>query len=187
MRKTFQFLYLGNLIPSKGIFLILHACRILVERGNDFLCLFVGSGTKELSVKGLQEKIVRMELDAKCMICGAKYGEEKERIFQMSDAFLFPTTYHNECFPLVLLEAMQHSLPIIATPVGAIPDIVQQGKNGLIIPENDALALAQAMQELMASPDQAKEMGQCGSAIYKAKYTKQSFETTLAGILQNIS
>jgi len=63
--------------------------------------------------------------------------------------------------------------------------MVQHGKNGLIIPENDAPALAQAMQELIAMPDKAKEMGQCGNALYQAMYTKQIFETTLAGILQN--
>ena len=55
---------------------------------------------------------------------GRKYGEEKERLFRESDIFVFPTYYDIECFPLVLLEAMQYGLPCVNTDEGGIRDIV---------------------------------------------------------------
>jgi glycosyltransferase involved in cell wall biosynthesis len=57
---------------------------------------------------------------------GAKYGNEKTYFFEQADIFVFPS--HDECFPLVLLEAMQSGLPIISTNEGGIPDIVDNEK-----------------------------------------------------------
>ena len=55
---------------------------------------------------------------------------------------LFPTFYHNECFSLVLLEAMEHGLPCISTTEGGIPGIVDDGKTGFLVPKHDVAVLA---------------------------------------------
>ena len=185
--NIFRFVYVGNLIPDKGIKIILAACSILVKQGFiNFHCHIVGASSKEYSVEQLRADIREQGLNDYLTVHGAKYGEEKNAIMEQSDAFLSPTSYHNECFPLVLLEAMQHALPIIATPVGAIPDIVEGGVNGILVPERDAEALACAMKRLMEAPELALQMGQCGKEKYLANYTTEQFEQGLMGIISSI-
>lgn len=183
---NFQFLYLGHLIPAKGIPLILKACFILKQATPNFFCHIVGAGTNELSLSDLENQIKHLGLEEWVMAHGAKYGKEKEALLTEADALLFPTSYHNECFPLVLLEAMRHALPVIATPVGAIPDMVLHGENGLIVPENDADALAGAMLELLSAPEKAKKLGENGRKRYETLYTAQAFETALVSILNDL-
>ena len=86
-------------------------------------------------------------------------------------------------FPLVLLEAMQHALPIIATPVGAIPDMVEDGVTGLIIPEQDAKALAEAMQGFIEHPERIRSMGEAARGRFLQSYTVNRFEQHLLHIL----
>ena len=180
-----QFLYVGNLIPDKGVKVILDACSILVNCGyKNFHCHIVGAPSKECSVEQLRADICEVSINDYLTAHGAKYGEEKNAIMEQSDAFLFPTSYHNECFPLVLLEAMQHALPIIATPVGAIPDIVENGVNGILVPERDPEALACAMKRLMEAPELALQMGQRGRGKYLASYTINYFEQRLLNIIK---
>ena len=69
---------------------------------------------------------------------GRKYEKEKEETFAKADIFAFPTYYNNECFPLVLLEAMQHSLPVVSTFEGGIPDIVDEGEAGFLVAQKNA-------------------------------------------------
>jgi len=180
----FHFLTIANLNTSKGTLNLLKAGQLLLVEGAEFRIHFVGAPTAEISENQMREEIAKRNLGDLAIYHGRQYGADKESRFAEADAFVLPTL--DDCFPLVLLEAMQHALPIIATPVGAIPDMVQDGKNGFIIPENDAPSLAQAMQELMAMPDKAKEMGCCGNARYQAMYTKQIFERNLTEILTNI-
>ena len=76
----------------------------------------------------LNQKINDLNLQEYVTYLGKKYGDYKYEIFQSSDIFVFPTFYHNECFPLVLLEAMMFGLPVISTSEGGIPDIVKMVK-----------------------------------------------------------
>ena len=67
----------------------------------------------------------------------------KSKVFENLPVLpLFSTFYHNECFPLVLLEAMEHGLPCISTTEGGIPGIVDDGKTGFLVPKHDVAVLA---------------------------------------------
>jgi len=65
---------------------------------------------------------------------GAKYGRDKRLSLTGADIFVLPTYYPSECFPLVLLEAMQCGLPVVSTYEGGIPDIVEHGRTGYLCP-----------------------------------------------------
>jgi glycosyltransferase involved in cell wall biosynthesis len=113
-------------------------------------------------------------------------NEEKEAIFAKSDIFVFPTYYDNETFGLVNLEAMQAKLPIISTPEGGIPDMVEEGENGFIVSQKDAEALADKLEELIKDPQKRKEMGQKGYEKYQRAFTLQVFEERFTDILKKI-
>ena len=70
---------------------------------------------------------------------------------------MFPSTY--EGFGLVVLEAMSQGLPVIATPVGCVPDLVRDGETGVIVPLRDSKGLAGAVTRLMASPSSRARLG----------------------------
>lgn len=179
-----NFLYLGNLIPGKGVLVLLNACRLLANDDKAFRCHIVGAGTKELSVEDCRSLVKRHNLVDFVVIHGPLYGVEKEKIWEQCDVFVFPTFYHNECFPLVILEAMQHSLPVIATPVGAIPDMVIDGETGLIVPVNDVPTLAAAMSKIMEKVSQSSDLGNNSQRKFLGNYTVEQFENTLISILQ---
>ena len=178
-----HFLTISNLNSSKGTWTLLEACRHLQERGvHDFRVHFVGAGTAEISEEAFRGAIETQGLSGVAQYHGRLYGEEKERLLQKGDVFVHPTL--NDCFPLVLLEAMQHALPIIATPVGAIPDMVEDGVSGLIIPDQDAKALAEAMQGFIEHPERISSMGEAALDRFRKYFTKSFFEKRLTIILK---
>ena len=91
--------------------------------------------------------------------------------------------YHNECFPLVLLEAMMFSLPIISTSEGGIPDIVQNGETGFIVQKQNPEHLAEKILILINNPCKRKLMGVNGNEKFYKNYTLDIFEKRLTKIL----
>ena len=114
---------------------------------------------------------------------GRKYDKEKETIFKQADIFAFPTYYSNECFPLVLLEAMQVSLPILSTDEGGISSIIEEGKTGFLIPQKNSKVLAEKLQILIEQPELRVKMGQEGFKKYNEEFTLAKFEESLTSIL----
>ena len=93
---------------------------------------------------------------------GKRFGTDKEAFFSQADIFVFPTYYHNECFPLVLLEAMQQGIACISTNEGGIPSIIEEGKTGYIIEKKNASALADKIELLLNNPSLCQKMGENG-------------------------
>ncbi|MDT8375045.1 MAG: glycosyltransferase family 4 protein, partial [Bacteroidales bacterium] len=93
----------------------------------------------------------------------------------------------NDCLPLVLLEAMQHSLPVVSTPEGAIPDVVEDGVNGFLVPQKNATALADKLEVLIKDPDLRHKMGSAGRARYEAQFTLERFERRIVEILNQVA
>ena len=169
-----RLLFLSNLIPSKGVYVLLDACRILRERGLDFVCDFVGGESKEIDRATFEAEIAKRGLDDRVAYHGPKYGEEKEAFWQEADIFVQPT--YDDCFPLTLVEAMQHRRAIVSTDVGAIPDMVEDGENGFVCQQKDVDSLAEALAKLITDPALRTAMGERGYARYQELYTLEAFE-----------
>lgn len=180
-----NFITISNLNESKGILYLLDACRDLMQKGKiHFHLHLIGAATAEISAERMEQEICERNQSAYVTYHGKQYGEQKEKLLAMADVFVHPTL--DDCFPLVLLEAMQQALPIIATPVGAIPDIVENGVNGILVPERNPEALAQAMKHLMAAPEIAQQMGQNGEKLFLSKYAAKHFEECLLNTIKSI-
>lgn len=178
-------LFLSNLILSKGVLVLLDALKILKERGYRFVCDFVGGETKELNGRRFAHEIETRGLDGIALYHGRKYGKDKEDFLQMADMLVFPTYYFNECFPLVILEAMMYGLPVISTDEGGIRDEVKDGKNGFVVKPHDAVALADAIQRLLDDKDARQTMGAEGRRMFKEQFTMECFENNIKGILND--
>ena len=179
-------LFLSNLIVSKGVLTLLDALAILRERGCQFICDFVGGETQEMNADGFQEEVEIRGLQRYAIYHGRKYGMEKEAFLNDADIFVFPTYYEKECFPIVLLEAMQHGLPCVSTNEGGIPDIIDEGVTGVIVEKRNAKQLADKLELLLNSPALRKQMGENGYRKYKKHFTLAAFEEQFVGVLKDI-
>ena len=167
-------LFLSNLIESKGVFVLLDACKLLKEKGIQFTCNFIGGESKEINRAVFELEVRKRGINDCVTYYGPKYGEEKNKFWTECDIFVFPT--YNDCLPLVILEAMQWNLSVVATNEGGIPDLVKDGENGFIIPSKDANTLAAALEKLITNPKLCVEMGNNGYKKFKEQYTLTAFE-----------
>jgi len=183
--KPVEILFLSNLIESKGVYVLLEACTILKEKKMLFHCTYAG-GEGDISAEILTQSILKSDLSEQVHYAGKKYGADKSEIFSKADISVLPTFYSNECFPLVLIEAMQYSLPVVSTFEGGIPDVVEDGKTGFLVPQNDAVALAEKLELLIKNPVMRKEMGELGREKYEAEFTLAAFEARFTTILKEL-
>jgi len=179
-------LFLSNLIVSKGVLVLLDALRIVKEKGYSVACDFVGGETAELDSRKFQEEVTKRQLQGMAIYHGKKYGDEKEEFWCKAEAFVFPTFYPNECFPLVILEAMQHALPCVSTNEGAIPGIVEEGRTGFVVERQSPEATADAICKLLDSAELRKRMGTVGRQRYEQSFTLQAFERRMCDILHQL-
>lgn len=180
-----QLLYLGNMTRSKGAFVLLEACKILHQKQLNFKCNFVGAWN-DITEEEFNDFIHKNNLKQKVEYLGPKYDDDKWTVYQQSDIFVFPTYYHYECFPLVLLEAMQHALPVISTPEGGIRDIVDNEKTGYLVEQENEKELAEKLSILVENDKLRKQMGNEGRSKYEKVFTLNAFERRLKEILETV-
>ena len=176
-----QILFLSNLIESKGVYVLLEALKLLNEKRITFICNFVG-GEGDVSVSNFNYKVHELKLDKKVFYLGKKYEEDKIIIFKESDIFVHPS--FSDCFPLVLLEASQFSLPMISTHEGAIPEIIKEGFNGFLVNKKDILALSDKLEVLIKDEKLRLKMGRNAYLKYLNNYTLEKFENNMIEILK---
>lgn len=177
-------LFLSNLIPSKGVYVLLDACKILKEKGCKFVCDFVGGESKEITKEIFERAVEERGIKETVHYHGPQYGDDKKSFFSNAAIFVQPTM--NDCFPLTLLEAMQYKLPIITTSIGAIQDIVQNNESGYICQSEDVAALAFSIEELIKNKERSVEFGENGYKIFKEKFTLNQFNKNITNTLRSI-
>lgn len=102
----------------------------------------------------------------------------------MCDVFVQPT--FEDCFPLTIIEAMQHHLPVVSTTEGAIRDMVRHGENTFICGQNEVNSLVYALEKLISQPHISKKMGEKGFQYFKQNFTLQVFELTFINKLKEL-
>lgn len=133
---------IGRLSPEKGFDLLIHALSILRENGLDPILVIFGEGSER---RRLEESIRRLELTGSVFLAG--YCEKAYKCLPFFDAFVLPS--HSEGLPLTLLEAMQAGVPVVATRVGEIPRVLEQGLFGELASPGDVRGLASAIETVL--------------------------------------
>lgn len=182
--KIPHILFLSNLLISKGVVVLLDSLKVLKEKGCRVVCDFVGGETVEMDAAMFQAEVAKRGLEGMVVYHGRKYGKDKDAFLNTADIFVFPTFYHNECFPLVLLEAMEHGVACISTTEGGIPGIIDDGKTGFLVPKHDAETLAEKIQTLLSDAALRQRMGEAGREKFEKEFTLEVFEKRMAEILR---
>lgn len=178
-----RLLYLSNLIPSKGVYVLLDACKILKERGVLFVCDFVGGESKEISREVFETAVHERRLDEKINYLGCKYGDDKVAAYKNSDVFVLPTM--NDCLPLTIIEAMQQAVPIVSTDIGAVADLVEPMVTGLIADTNSPEDLAEKLQLLISDKSLREKLGRNALKAYNEKFSLEAFEQKMCECLKD--
>lgn len=154
----------GRLVPKKGFDVLVEACAILKRRGFDFEAVIVGEhGEQELD---LRKQIRALGLKDNVRFTGPLEQSRLYVEYQNADVFCLPCRVlengDRDGLPNVLMEAMACGLPVITTPVSGIPEIIEDGRNGTLVPPNDAHALADAIQRTGSDRMLARNLGRAG-------------------------
>lgn len=179
-----RLLYVGHLLESKGVGVLLEAFRALTERGQacelDLFGDFADAGF-ERQVRALASSAPvagRVRLHT-----GASQAE-KWALYARASVFCFPTHYEREAMPLVVLEAMQFALPVVATRWRGVLDLVDDETTGFLVPCRDPSALAERIGVLLEDAERRRAFGEAGRARYAAQFTlarwREAMERALA-------
>lgn len=179
-------LFVGLLEVSKGELDILQAIHILKNDGYKVHLRVAGQFKREEFKSQFFNLIESYHIKDEVTYLGIIQGEEKSNVFKKSDCFCFPSYFHSESFPLVLLEAMQYSLPIIATKWRGIPDMVENKVNGFLIDIKSPEQIAEKIQFLIENPDIRKQIGKNGRKIFNIKYEINAHLKEMGKVLSNI-
>jgi len=148
------FTAIGNLVWQKGHEYLIEACRILKARGVDFRCVIVGDGPRR---NRLSRLIRSCNVQSEVSLVGSVEHDEIGKYYRQSDVLIHPSV--SEGIPVVLMEAMAAGLPVIASDITGIPELVDDGRNGLLVQARDPEQLAAAAMRLIEDEDLRSRLG----------------------------
>ena len=157
-------LSVGRLVEKKGFDYLIKACAILKERGLRFHCQIVGGGD------GYTEKLVslikELGVEDTVNLHGAVTQEELRDIYKKATLFALPCLVvdngDRDGIPNVLVEAMSMRVPVVSTDISGIPELIENNVNGLLVPEKNAVAMADAIEKLLINPGLRQQLSDAG-------------------------
>ena len=150
-------LFVGSLIQYKGPDVLLRALPKIIEVFPDTLLVFVGDGRMRRELAELSKKL---SVDRYVKSVGFAKESFKPLYYEAADLFVLPSTMSTESFGVVNLEAMASGLPIVASKIGGIPDLVKDHENGLLVPPRDSDALADSITLILKDQDLKNKMSE---------------------------
>jgi glycosyltransferase involved in cell wall biosynthesis len=154
----------ANLRCGKGHDVLLRAAARVLQRHRDVVLQFVGDGPLRAP---LEQLAASLGIAARVRFMG--HRDDVAAILRTSDLFAFPSLM--EAFPNGVMEAMAVGLPVVATRVGGIPELVDDGRTGLLVAPNDADALSAGIERLLASPEEAELLGAAARRHIAQRYS----------------
>lgn len=184
----FRLLFVGLHTESKGVLQVLEAVHRLRQRGVRARAHMVGQWRSADEERAARLLLRRLELDPDAVhFCGRLEGSAKWQQYADADAFFFPTTYEAELMPLVLLEAMAHSLPVVATRWRCIPDVVQHGRSGSLFSPGDLPVAVEQLESLARDPGLRQERGRAGRQRYLRLFTLKRHLSAMAAVFHQVT
>jgi len=158
-------LYVGRLSPEKGVDRLIQAWKLIQACGRTLW--IVGEGPERPRL----EAMIREEEIANIRFTGFLNQQEMAEIWTKSSCSIVPSIW-KEPFGMVVLEAWAKGRPVVAHRIGALPEIIADGVDGLLVPENSPGELAKAILLLLENPSRAGQMGRAGLEKLKQRYSK---------------
>jgi glycosyltransferase involved in cell wall biosynthesis len=171
----------GTLHEVKGQAFLIEACRLLAARGVDFECAFVGDGPDR---QRLGEQAARAGLGSRVAFLGRRTRADVVRLLGEADVLVAPSVPsrdgRREGIPVAVMEGAACGIPVVASDLSGIPELIEDGKQGRLVPPGDAVALADALEQLHADPSLRQVLGREGRAKVLSEFDLDTNAASLA-------
>ena len=152
-------LAVGRLIEKKGLSDLVRACAVLRDRGVSFRCVIVGKGPLERELRRLAREL---KIDDRVELGGPQPREQLLELYRRASVFAAPCVVgsdgNRDGLPTVLVEAMALGVPVVSTDVTGIPELVENGSTGILVPQHAPAALADAIDRLLGDRSAASAL-----------------------------
>ncbi len=181
--KIIKILTVGLISKEKGIFTLIETANKLKDINISFEWVIIGRFASESLEKQCKNRIASLNLSNELNFVGEKYNEEKWYFYNNADIFVF-LSFQTEAQPLVLLEAMMFGLPLVATDWRGIPEIVDDGVNGFLVPVNNPEASAEKIKVLAGDYELRNRLGNEGRKKFLENYTVDKHLTAMENAIK---
>ncbi len=176
----------GRLVEKKGFADLIEACRLLKGKGIAVRCKIIGEGPLR---EDLEKRIAEAGLADTVELAGPRSQPEIRAALAEATAFVLPCVEEKsggmDILPTVITEAMAARLPVVSTRLAGIPEMVIDGKTGFLVSPGDAAAVADAVQKLLANPDEARSMGAAGRRHAESVFSEDVTIPQLLALLRS--
>jgi colanic acid/amylovoran biosynthesis glycosyltransferase len=185
--RSLRLVTVGRLVEKKGIEYALHAVRILVDRGRDVEYRVLGDGPRRDRLVAL---VAELGLGDRVTLHGRHDQAKVREVMEESDVLVAASVTaadgDEEGIPNVLKEAMAIGLPVVGTSHAGIPELIEDGVSGFLVPERDEAKLADALERLARDSGRWAAMGRAGRAKIEMEYDIHRLNDRLAGLLEGL-
>jgi glycosyltransferase involved in cell wall biosynthesis len=177
---TNRLVLVAGLTPQKGHLFLLRALAEVVRHGDDFEMLFVGDGPLRPL---LEKEIARLELQGRVRITGWQSNAEVRELLRSARALVMPSFAEN--LPVAMMEALAMGRPVLGTYIAGVPELIEHGVNGWLVPAGNVAATASAIRAILATPvPDLTRMGRAGARVVAARHDAAREATKLAELFQ---
>jgi len=182
-----QILFAGRLIERKGLPVLLRALALVAEE-RDVVLHLVGEGHER---PGLERLASELGIEGRVHFHGWVSQEELDRLYRTCDLFVLPSVVDSggdtEGLGVVLIEALRYRKPVIGSEVGGIPDIIEDGVSGLLVPPGEPRALAAAIRRVLDDPALARRLGEDGFQYVAEKFDWERIADKMADLYHSLT
>ena len=165
----------GSLYPVKGHTFLLDTMPAVLQRFPNIVLIIAGRGELEVSLK---DQAKRLGIERKVRFLGMR--QDIPRLLALMDVFVLPSL--SEGLSMALLEAMAAEKPVVATRVGGNPELVEEGKTGMLVTAEDAAELAAALVEMLREPTTLHLFGKTGAVRVQRNFSIHRMSTQYADL-----
>ncbi|MGE0224543.1 MAG: glycosyltransferase family 4 protein [Acetobacteraceae bacterium] len=176
----FRLLFLGNLQERKGVSDLLNALASRPDTERRVMLTMAGGGP----IDTYRAKAEALGIADRVIFTGWVEQAEIRRLLAGSDALILPS--YDEGLPMVILEAIASSVPVICSPVGAIPEVFEDGKTALFVTPGDSAEIAAAIDRLARNEDLCERLATESNALFRRDFTMTTFAQRIGEIYRSL-
>lgn len=184
-RERLRVLYVSNMNEEKGWKVLLQAARMLCAQRPDVEFVFHGAPSGGFTEDGIHAAFAEDSAGGRIRYAGFLDAATKAEAFRSSDIFCMPS--FTEAFPIAVIEAMAFGLPVVATRVGGIPDMLGSELSGGLVPARDGEAICRALRHFLDNRMALVEKGNIARRRYEAQFTESAFSSRWEAFMRTVS
>ena len=187
-KKQNSALFVGRLVPKKGVHVLVKAAAVAKERNAPFQLDIIGAGPER---KSLEKLVIDAKIQDYVNFLGPRKHDDLPEIFRSYSVTCIPSitadSGDKEGLGLVTIEAMGCGCTVVASDFEAVHDVVEHGKTGIIIPQNDAITLAEAITDLFSNENKQKILAENGRNYVLQKYDWKNISGKYICLIKNLT